>query len=160
MSITDWSKPLGGFTVCPGCLGQAVVALRWLCAIVESPRRHKRAPFVNIASLRSRSIKRRQWKHKLEYYDIIFAHLATGCGIHAKDFRYIIGAGQPLQYGEVRGSYLAWGKPVNAKAQEHLIEYSQYQLTFQCWRSTVKVTASERVTISAIFFLLILHFHF
>ena len=70
---------------CPGCLGQAVVTLRLLCAIVESPRRHKRVPFVNIASLRSGSIKRRQWKHKLDYYDIVFVHLATGCGINAKD---------------------------------------------------------------------------
>ena len=70
---------------CPGCLGQAVVTLRLPCAIVESPRRHKHVPFVNIASLRSRSIKRRQWKHKLDYYGVVFAHLATGCGINAKD---------------------------------------------------------------------------
>ena len=70
---------------CPGCLGQAVVTLRLPCTIVESPRRHKRVPFVNIASLRSRSIKRRQWKHKMDYYDVVFAHLATGCGINAKD---------------------------------------------------------------------------
>ena len=55
------------------------------CAIVESPRRHKRVPFVNIAFLRSRSIKRRQWKHKLDYYGVVFAHLATECGIKAKD---------------------------------------------------------------------------
>ena len=70
---------------CPGCLGQTVVPLRLLCAIVESPRRHKHAPFVNIAFLRSRSIKRRQWKHKLDYHSEVFAHLATGCGIKAKD---------------------------------------------------------------------------
>ena len=70
---------------CPGCLGQAVVTLRLPCTIVESPQRHKRVPFVNIASLHSRSIKRRQWKHKMDYYDIVFAHLATGCGINAKD---------------------------------------------------------------------------
>ena len=70
---------------CPGCLGQAVVTLRLPCAIVESPRRHKRVPFVNIAFLRSRSIKRRQWEHKLDYYGVVFAHLATGCGIKAKD---------------------------------------------------------------------------
>ena len=36
-------------------------------------------------SLSSRSIKRRQWKHKLNYYDVVFAHLATGCGINTKD---------------------------------------------------------------------------
>ena len=42
-------------------------------------------PFVNIASLRSWSIKRRQWKHKLDYYGVVFAHLATGRGIKAKD---------------------------------------------------------------------------
>ena len=70
---------------CPGCLGQAVVTLRLPCAIVESPRRYKHVPFVNIAFLHSRSIKRRQWKHKLNYYGVVFAHLATGCGIKAKD---------------------------------------------------------------------------
>ena len=50
-----------------------------------TPRRHKSVPFVNIASLRSCSIKRRQWRHKLDYYGVVFAHLATGCGIKAKD---------------------------------------------------------------------------
>ena len=70
---------------CPGCLGQAVVTSRLPCAIVESPRRHKRAPFVNIAFLCSRSIKRRQWEHTLGYYGVVFAHLATRCGIKAKD---------------------------------------------------------------------------
>ena len=64
---------------------KAVVTLRLPCAIVESPRRHKRAPFVNIAFLRSRSIKRRQWKHKMDYYGVVFAHLATRCGINVKD---------------------------------------------------------------------------
>ena len=70
---------------CPWCLGQAVVTLRLPCAIVESPWRHKRVPFINITFLRSRSIKRRQWKHKLDYYGVVFAHLTTGCGIKAKD---------------------------------------------------------------------------
>ena len=70
---------------CPGCVGQAVVTLRLPCAIVESPRRHKRAPFLNIAFLRSRLIKRRQWTHKLDYYGVVFVHLATECGIKAKD---------------------------------------------------------------------------
>ena len=70
---------------CPGCLGQAVVTLRLPSAIVESPWRHKRVPFVNIASVHSRSIKRRQWKHKTDYYGVVFAHLATGRGINAKD---------------------------------------------------------------------------
>ena len=55
------------------------------CTIVESPRRHKHVPFVNIAFLRSRRIKRRQWKHKFDYYGVVFAHLVTGCGIKAKD---------------------------------------------------------------------------
>ena len=41
--------------------------------------------FVNIISPRSRSIKRRQWKPKLDYHGVVFAHLATGCGINAKD---------------------------------------------------------------------------
>ena len=66
-------------------LGQAVVTSRLPCAIVGSPRRHERVPFVNIVSQRSRSIKLRQWKHKLDYYGVVFAHLATGCGINAKD---------------------------------------------------------------------------
>ena len=39
--------------------------MRLPCAIVESPWRHKHVPFVNIAFLRSQSIKRRQWKYKL-----------------------------------------------------------------------------------------------
>ena len=70
---------------CPGCLRRVVVTLRLPSAIVESPWRHKRVPFVNIASGRSRSIKRRQWKHKMDYYGVVFAHLATGRGINAKD---------------------------------------------------------------------------
>ena len=70
---------------CPGCLGQAVVTSRLPSAIAESPWRHKRVPFVNIASVRSRSIKGRQWKHKMDYYGVVFAHLATGRGINAKD---------------------------------------------------------------------------
>ena len=61
------------------------MTLRLPCAIVESPWRHRHVPFVNIASLRSRSIKRRQWKRKLDYYGVVFAQLATGCGIKAKD---------------------------------------------------------------------------
>ena len=77
MSIIDWSQ-------CPGCLGQAVVTLRLPCAIVESTRRHKHVPIVNIASLRSRSIKRRRWKQKNDYYGVFFAHLSSGCGINAK----------------------------------------------------------------------------
>ena len=39
----------------------------------------------HIASVRSRSIKRRQWKHNMDYYGVVFAHLATGRGINAKD---------------------------------------------------------------------------
>ena len=86
MSITDWSKPLDGFTVPRGDVsGKAVVTLRLPCAIVESPRRHKRIPFVNIAFLRSRLMQRRQWKHKMDYYGVVFAHLDTGCGINVKD---------------------------------------------------------------------------
>ena len=69
----------------PGNFGQGVVTLRLPSAIVESPWRHKRVPFVNIASVRSRLIKRRQWKHKMDYYGVVFAHLATGRGINAKD---------------------------------------------------------------------------
>ena len=40
--------------------------------------------FVNITFLRCRSIKRCQWKYKLDYYNVVFAHLATGRGINAK----------------------------------------------------------------------------
>ena len=61
--------------------------LRLPCAIVESPWRHRHVRFVNIAYLRSRSIKRRQWKHNLDYYGVVFAHLATRCGIKAKSSR-------------------------------------------------------------------------
>ena len=67
-----------------GCVGQTVVTLRLPWAIVESPRGHRYVPFVNIDSLFSRSIKRRQWKHKLDYFGVVFAHLATGCGINAQ----------------------------------------------------------------------------
>ena len=84
MSIADWSKPLRGFTV--SRMSEAgVLTLRLPCAIVELPRRHKHVPIVNIVFLRSWSIKRHQWKHKLNYYGVVFAHLATGCGIKAKD---------------------------------------------------------------------------
>ena len=69
---------------CPGWIGQAVLTLRSPCVIVESPRRHKHVPFVNNASLHSRPINRRQWKQKLNYYGVIFAYLATECGINAK----------------------------------------------------------------------------
>ena len=88
-SGSQWASLIGQSlsvdSQCPGCLGQTVVTLRLPCAIVKSPRRHKRVPFVNIASLRPGSIKRRQWNHKLDYYGVVFAHLATGCGINAKD---------------------------------------------------------------------------
>ena len=72
---------------CPGCLGQAIVTLQLPCAIVESPRRHRHVPFVNIASTRSRSIKRHQRKHKLDYYGVVFfsSSYRAGCGINAKD---------------------------------------------------------------------------
>ena len=69
----------------PGCVRQAALTLQFPCAIVESLRRHKHILFANIASLCSQSIKRRQWKHNLDYYGIVFAVLATGCGINAKD---------------------------------------------------------------------------
>ena len=52
--------------------------------------RHKHVPFVNIASLRSQLIKCRQWKHKLDNYDVVFAHLATGCEINAKDILEVL----------------------------------------------------------------------
>ena len=55
------------------------------CAIVESSPHHKHVPFVNIAFLRSRSIKHRQWKHRLDHYGVVFSHLATGRGINAND---------------------------------------------------------------------------
>ena len=80
-----WLVKASRWIQCPGCLGKAVVTLRLPCVIVESPRRHQHVLFVNIAFLCSRSIKRRQWKPKLDYYGVVFAHLATGCGIKAKD---------------------------------------------------------------------------
>ena len=55
----------------------------WRCGC--HARLWKRVPFVNIAFLRCRSIKRRQWKRKLDYHGVVFAHLATGLGIKAKD---------------------------------------------------------------------------
>ena len=56
-----------------------------ICQSTSKTRQDKSVPFVNITSLRSWSIKRCQWKHKLDYYGVVFAHLATGCGIKAKD---------------------------------------------------------------------------
>ena len=101
---------------CPGCLGQAVVTLRLpSCAIVESPRRHKHAPFVNIAFLCSRSIKRRQWKHKLDYYGVVFAHLDTGCGIKAKD-----PSGPPHVAPPLSGIHRSESSPEGSVAIEHL----------------------------------------
>ena len=87
---------------CPGCLGQAVVTLRLPCAIVESPRRHKHVPFVNIASQHSRSTKRCQWKHKMDYCGVVLAHLATGCGINVKDPRGWIQIGECRTRGVAR----------------------------------------------------------
>ena len=85
MSISDWSKPFGGFTVSrvsrAGGRNFGVAMPR----LWNLQRHHKRVPFVNIASLPSRSIKRCQWKRKMDYYGVVFAHLATGCGINAKD---------------------------------------------------------------------------
>ena len=61
---------------CPRCLRQVggrivVVAM----TIAESPRRHKRVTFVNIAPMASPSINHR---HKLDYGGVIHAHQATG----------------------------------------------------------------------------------
>ena len=70
---------------CPVCLQQAVVTLWLPCTIVESLWHHIHVPFVNIASLHSWSTKCLQWKHKLDYNGIVFADLAAGCGINAKD---------------------------------------------------------------------------
>ena len=54
------------------------------CTIVESPQRHKHAPSAaRYTSLQS--IKPGQWKHNWDYYGVVFANLATGCGINAKD---------------------------------------------------------------------------
>ena len=60
--------------------------------------------FTNITSLRSRSIKRRQWKHKLNYYGVVFAHLATGRGINAKDPSGWIQIGESRTRGVARFS--------------------------------------------------------
>ena len=82
--------------------GQAVLMLRLQCAIVEYTGRHKHVPFVNIASLRSRSIKRRQWKHNFDYYGVVFAHLATGVGIMRKSPRGWIQIGESRTWGVAR----------------------------------------------------------
>ena len=84
---------------CPGCLGQAVVTLRLPWGIVESPWCHKHIPFVNIAFLRSQSIKRCQWNNKLGYYGVVFAHLATGWGIKTTS------QSPPLTRGSVSGAF-------------------------------------------------------
>ena len=76
--------------------------LRLQCTIVESPRRHKHVPFVNIASLRSRSIKRRRWKHNLDYYGVVFAHLATGVGLMRKSPRGWVQIGESRTRGVAR----------------------------------------------------------
>ena len=81
--VPSWAGPASSLSDRGPVL--AVVTSRLPCAIEESPRRHKHVPFVNIAFLRSRSIKRRQWKYNLNYYGVVFAHLAIGCGIKAKD---------------------------------------------------------------------------
>ena len=64
------------------CDCDVAVAMRD-CGISTTSQTH--VPFVNIAFLRSWSIKHRQWKHKLDYNGAVFAHLATRCGINAKD---------------------------------------------------------------------------
>ena len=79
--------------------------LRLQCAIVESTRRHKHVPFVNIASLRFRSIKRRQWKHNLDYYGVVFAHLATGVGLMRKSPRGWIQIGESRTRGVARTEF-------------------------------------------------------
>ena len=84
MSIADWSKPLGGFTVSRMSRtgGHDIAVAMHDCGISMVSRS---IPFVNIASLHSRWIKRRQWNDKLDYYGLVFAHLATRCGINVKD---------------------------------------------------------------------------
>ena len=72
MSIADWPKPFGGLTVSWVSRPCSIVELSWCL-------------FVNIASLHSRSIKRCQWKNKLDYCGVVFAHLATRYGIKVKD---------------------------------------------------------------------------
>ena len=64
------------------CDCDVAVAMRD-CGISTTSQTH--VPFVSIAFLRSWSIKHRQWKHKLDYNGAVFAHLATRCGINAKD---------------------------------------------------------------------------
>ena len=60
------------------------------------------ALLLNIASLRSQSIKRGQWKCKLDYYGVVYAHLATGCGINAKDPRGWMQIGESRTRGVAR----------------------------------------------------------
>ena len=93
-----------------------ISGLRLPCAIVESPPRHKHVPFVNITSLPSRSIKCHQWKHKLDYYGVVFAHLATGWGIKAKD-------PSGLDSDRWISHWRCWQNPARAKA---LTEFSRH----------------------------------
>ena len=65
-----WLVKAPGWIQCPGCLGQAVVTLRLPFMIVESPQSHKHVPFVNIASLCSRSIKRHQSPYDFETWKL------------------------------------------------------------------------------------------
>ena len=60
------------------------MTLRLPRATVEFPWRHIQVPFLNIASLPSRSTKCRQYRHIFCYYGIVFAHLAIGFKINAK----------------------------------------------------------------------------
>ena len=84
MSIADWSKPLGGFTVSPMSRagGRDVAVAMRDCGISTTSQTR---PVCKHCFSALRSIKRCQWKHKLDYYGVVFAHLATGCGIKAKD---------------------------------------------------------------------------
>ena len=58
----------------------------WRCDChVRLWNRHKRITFENITFLPSRSIRRCQYRRKLDYYGVCFAHLAIKCGTNAKD---------------------------------------------------------------------------
>ena len=63
-----------------------IIPIRYLesMAMMESPWHHKPVVFVNIVSLPSLSIRRHQWRYRLYYYGVVFAHLVTGCGINVK----------------------------------------------------------------------------
>ena len=101
MSIADWSKPLGGFTVSrmSRAGGHDVAVAISDCGISTTSQTRPVCKHCLSALPIDKSC---QWKHKLDYYGVFFAHLATGCGIKAKDPLGWIQIGESSTRGVVR----------------------------------------------------------